>query len=153
MVNLGKCKDCGKPISKESTGRCKTCSNKSRRIYDIPRHQRITRKEYQKWYMKNIYHEKKKKIDKNYVQRLRKEVYDLLGNKCIKCGYIGLALQIDHVNDDGAKERKRFHCANATFLNHVLRKLKENSKEYQLLCANCNTEKEFERRGFNIRMA
>jgi uncharacterized OB-fold protein len=102
---LDDCKDCGRKISKGSI-RCITCSNKSRRKYDIPRWKRLNRIEYQKWYMKNIYREKKKESDRKHQWRIKGEIYELLGRKCTICGYTGLALQIDHVNNDGNKDNR-----------------------------------------------
>jgi len=150
MAWLTGCIECGKSVSKNSTGRCKTCSNKLRKKYpNLPRWKREDRKEYQREYMRTVYKEKKKELDRKYVSRLRREVLELLGNKCQQCGYSGLALQIDHVNNDGSSERKKFRSPNATFLNYVLRKIKtgSGSKNYQLLCANCNYIKELKRRG------
>jgi len=141
-----KCIECDKYISPKST-RCRTCSNHSR-ILDLPRWKRVGRKEYQRIYMKTVYYEKKKEADRKYVHRLKKELFGLLGNKCKQCGYSGQAIQIDHVNNNGSLERKKFPASNATFLNYVLRKVKADSKDYQLLCANCNIEKELLRRGY-----
>lgn len=69
---------------------------------------------------------------------------NLLGDSCITCGLEDKrALQIDHVNDNGAEERKGLSVAK--YYSIVLDKIKAGSKEYQLLCANCNTIKEWER--------
>ena len=65
----------------------------------------------------------------------------LLGSRCFTCGFSDVrAIQIDHVNGDGAAERK---AARGTMLYKPMLKLfTENPAEfalrYQLLCANCN---------------
>jgi len=77
--------------------------------------------------------------------KLRNEILILLGNKCINCGFSNRhALDIDHVNGEGCKERKSFKHS-LCYLLHILREVKSGSKEYQLLCANCNRIKKHER--------
>jgi hypothetical protein len=67
---------------------------------------------------------------------IRLEILRLLGNKCIRCGNTDFrVLQIDHINKNGTKERA---------IRKILREIKEGSKAYQLLCANCNWIKRFE---------
>jgi hypothetical protein len=51
------------------------------------------------------------------------------------------ALQIDHVNGGGTKERKIYNGQNRYAI--ILKRLLENSKEYQILCANCNWIKRY----------
>lgn len=65
-------------------------------------------------------------------------VFDLLGHACARCGFSDLrALQIDHVNGDGAKERGR----NQAFYKRILA---DDGGRYQILCANCNWIKRHE---------
>jgi hypothetical protein len=71
---------------------------------------------------------------------IKLEIYSLLGEKCVICGYQGTALQIDHVNNDGERRNS------ASYYYHVLKEIKDGSKRFQLLCANCNWEKEILRR-------
>ena len=96
---------------------------------------------YMKEYMKTVYHERKKDCDRNYQRKIKTEIRELLGNKCCICGYSGLALQVDHVNNNGAEERKK-HGAGSSYWCKILREVRNSSKDYQLLCANCNMEKE-----------
>ncbi len=71
-------------------------------------------------------------------RKKKKEVFKLLGDECVQCGFLDKrALQIDHVNGDGCKDRKS-KSNQLDYLRHVLRELKSGSKKYQLLCANCN---------------
>lgn len=89
------------------------------------------------------------------TQQYKEEIHRLLGDKCVKCGYIGLALQIDHVNGGGNKERGYYRGENKnpsrthssqSYYYRILMKIKAGSKDYQLLCANCNAEKELKRK-------
>ena len=78
--------------------------------------------------------------------RNRTEILQLLGSHCIRCGFSdSRALQIDHVNGKGCKERRKFHNSSLLYYRFVLRRIKEGSKDYQLLCANCNTIKKVEK--------
>jgi hypothetical protein len=86
-------------------------------------------------------------FQKSKRKKVREEIISLLGGKCIICGYSGLALQIDHVNGKGTEERKILgkgvkEC-NLKYLLFVLDKIKNGSKDYQLLCSNHNLEKYF----------
>ncbi len=83
-----------------------------------------------------------------YVERsrgIRDETIALLGGSC-KCGVSDRrALQIDHVNDNGAKERSSF-TSKSKYYSTVLDNIRNGSNDYQILCANCNAIKEYERR-------
>jgi 5-methylcytosine-specific restriction endonuclease McrA len=92
---------------------------------------------------------------KKYKRELREKVINKLGGKCAICGYAGPALQIDHINNNGYEERKKFYnnpiwnyCGCGTYYYKLYKKILSNDiKDYQLLCANCNIEKEMKRRG------
>lgn len=84
------------------------------------------------------------------AHRFREEIIRLLGGKCSnsKCqvlrGLVNpLCLQIDHVGGGGNKERKQYHTAES-YYRHVLTEIKNGSKAYKLLCANCNWIKRYE---------
>lgn len=75
---------------------------------------------------------------KNYRDRIRKETLDMLGGKCIQCGFADYrALQVDHINGGGHAERK----LQGYDVNIVFRNVRDNRDKYQLLCANCNVIK------------
>jgi hypothetical protein len=64
---------------------------------------------------------------------LRERVFNKLGARCSHCGFGDRrALQIDHINGGGSKNRKNF--SQTTFLKYVL----DNLGLFQILCANCN---------------
>jgi len=77
-----------------------------------------------------------------YDQRLRDIVLEMLGEKCVKCGFSDVrALQIDHINGGGHKEStERTRNKYIIIIESIL--AKEN--KYQLLCANCNWIKRVE---------
>ena len=63
------------------------------------------------------------------------------GLQCRRCGYDEYpALQIDHVNGGGRAELREFKD-NRKYLEHI----KQNPTNYQILCANCNWLKKYEK--------
>lgn len=87
---------------------------------------------------------RKSKIKRYYENK--KEIYNILGNKCIQCGFNDLrALHIDHVNGGGSKLRKISH----DLLYRIYKELLTGSKDYQLLCANCNMIKKYNENNYN----
>ena len=102
---------------------------------------------YQKFYRNNRERRKKeaanynkseagKKTHKKYYTKLKMSVFDILGFKCIKCGFNDIrALQIDHINGGGAKELKSF---TRNKYASILTNISNGSNQYQILCANCN---------------
>jgi len=83
-------------------------------------------------------------------EKLKRRAFSLLGDKCRICGYSDFrALQIDHINNDGVKERQIRKSNPPAFFNRILKSIKNKEGKYQLLCANCNTIKELERRKNN----
>lgn len=89
--------------------------------------------------------QKIKESQRKYHQKNREKLFDLLGNKCVKCGFSDKrALQIDHINGGGRGERIRYNTKD--FHKVVLKSLKKRENKYQLLCANCNWIKRYEKR-------
>ena len=87
-----------------------------------------------------------KDYQKTYLQKLRKSTIEALGGKCVRCGFTDRrALQIDHINGGGSKERKE-KGFNMEFHKHVLQSFLKKENKYQILCANCNWIKRFEQK-------
>ncbi len=75
-----------------------------------------------------------------HQQRIRQRLLDILGRKCVQCGFTDWrALQVDHVNGDGRRERIQLN--NVSKLFHAVL---ADPGRYQLLCANCNWIKRYE---------
>ena len=101
----------------------------------------------------NEYKEKKNYERKRYFEKWKNEIYKLLGDKCIKCGFSDKrALQIDHINGDGYLDKNK---RTLTYYKLVFLSIKNGEKRYQMLCANCNWIKRVEMkehyRGINDR--
>ena len=90
-----------------------------------------------KW--KELHREQVNAITRKYLRSLRIKMFDLLGqDKCVRCGFSDKrALQFDHINGGGVKERKSFGRDN-NMLCHYLRDPELARKTFQVLCANCN---------------
>lgn len=102
---------------------------------------------YQKsWIENNKDRIREKYRDSKQFRRIeqRKDLLESVGKtKCNKCGFSDWrGLQIDHINGSGVAEKKtgvsdtikRYKC-------HIMK----NKEKYQVLCANCNWIKRYER--------
>lgn len=70
---------------------------------------------------------------------VRESIHSMLGLKCARCGFDDpRALQIDHVNGGGRQEQVQNRLGGLSRGKLILGKILAGSKEYQLLCANCN---------------
>jgi hypothetical protein len=83
---------------------------------------------------------------KKRLLKFRLEILSLLGNKCVQCEESDFrCLQIDHVNGYGSKDRKTV-SAGIPYYIYLIKKIKNGSKDYQILCANCNWKKKYDNR-------
>lgn len=82
---------------------------------------------------------------RNTRKKIRLSIFDLLGFKCCRCGFDDIrALQIDHVNGDGSQHRA-IPGNSISYFKGILKKVMEGSKDFQILCANCNWIKRAEK--------
>ena len=78
---------------------------------------------------------------KKYAERRKISVFSMFNSKCAKCDETDHdILEIDHINNDGAEKRKSGDD-NSLYLK--LFSGKRTIDDLQLLCANCNAEKAF----------
>lgn len=94
----------------------------------------------------NEYFRKTNNYQLEQRHRIKSEIFVLLGGHCVECGYSGIALQVDHIHNNGKEEIKEQRTnpkkSSYTYWMFVLKKIKEGSKDYQLMCPTCNMEKE-----------
>ncbi len=103
---------------------------------------RNTRANYQRQWAKNN-PGKRRMVNRRHRRKLRRQVLQIMGNKCATCGYADWrALQIDHINGGGTKEHGKSGCC-TYYLKKVERSIMSNEQKYQLLCANCNQIKRY----------
>ena len=129
----GICTRCGTNKARIGKTLCQICQIK---------HDKVTKKSLSKRLLEDPFLKKRKyqqsQINlRRYSVKLKELVIKKYGGKCQCCGETEpIFLTIDHVNNDGAIERKkRREYGNS----HYRRLLNEDlSQNYQLLCRNCN---------------
>ena len=95
-------------------------------------------------YRKN-YRLNRKDYEREARQKIKKTVFDAMGGKCVKCGFTDYrAIQIDHINGDGAADKRSGNTNGNGYLIRVLDSFIKREGRYQLLCSNCNWIKRFE---------
>lgn len=104
-----------------------------------PSEQKISRKESLKRYSLSERGKiTSKKSQDAWYARTKGAIFGALGCMCNKCGFSDMrALQIDHINGDGAKHRAETGAANSYYAS-ILKSILAGEKKYQILCANCN---------------
>ncbi len=137
--NYDKCIRCGDTaIAHKGLGLCVTCYDKGRDRTNA--NSRASQSKYRRNNRQKI-----KESQRKYHLKKRQTLLDLMGNKCCKCGFDDKrALQIDHINGGGIKERKKYNTKD--YHRIVLKSIRNNEQKYQLLCANCNWIKRYENR-------
>ena len=92
--------------------------------------------------------DQKRVADFHYIrmwrQRQRMAIITKLGGKCVRCGFTDWrALQVDHINGGGTKERRQA-ISMRRYYKAILASIEVQTGEYELLCANCNQIKRYE---------
>jgi hypothetical protein len=84
---------------------------------------------------------KKRRLEAKHI------ILNKYGKSCVHCGFDDIrALQIDHIEDNGAEERKSLGGQKVSGANFYLYLIKQGLPEgYQTLCANCNNIKQWDR--------
>jgi len=121
---------------------CKSCAKKAKRISYLKKPE-IYREQRTKWRKENI--ERAKENARKYTKKLKIEAMSrVCGNETIKCNCCDETeikfLCIDHVNNDGKEDRKKYRTDQ---LYAKIKKMRSRLKMYQVLCYNCNMAKAF----------
>ena len=89
------------------------------------------------------------KYQRELQARHKQTIFDLLGGVCKHCGFSdSRALQIDHINGGGVKELNSIGNKRS-YYSRVIRSIQAGEGKYQLLCANCNWIKRWEKDELN----
>lgn len=123
---------------------CRICSHTANQKYRVRNHDQI-RKRSIEYYYKNravsAVRSRKVRIE------FRRKVLESLSKannqpqiSCSKCGFSDIrALEIDHVNSDGHKDKKLFNGYSSRYYSRFLNLPHEEIRgKYQILCSNCN---------------
>ena len=80
------------------------------------------------------------------TRKFRLQLFEVMGGaKCVRCGFIDIrALQFDHINGNGRKNRKQLKGSLGMYQYYATHP-EEARADLQILCANCNWIKKFER--------
>src|SRR3990167_10375303 len=90
--------------------------------------------------------DKVRAAQRKYSRNLRLQALEKLGSKCERCGFNDpRALQIDHINGGGVRERKKGTSQHVFYRSIV----NGERTDLQLLCANCNWIKRAERKEYS----
>ena len=129
-------------LKKKNCVICRECSNANGRIWRSENKSKA--KEYsRKWYRANPGHYHG--VTTKHRRKLRIETLAEYGGQCVKCGISDTdVLDIDHIYNDGAKDRKKNLFAYNLY--RELKKLGFPKDRHQVLCKNCNWKKEILRR-------
>lgn len=105
-----------------------------------------------KWMADPINRERMRELQRVWSKKQtferRMQVIQKFGGKCMTCGFSDWrALQIDHINGGGIKEfRDLYQMGKSRSRKYYYKALlTDTSGKYQLLCANCNWIKKYER--------
>ena len=93
--------------------------------------------------------EKLRTKEREVYTSLKDKIFDILGNKCSKCGFLDKrALQLDHIKADAYLEYKpgkhQRKLGTRSYYKMVFISLSNNENRFQILCANCNWIKKHE---------
>ena len=89
-----------------------------------------------RWYADRCDKQRRKEYQKQHTLGLKAQVYAAYGNKCACCREAeSLFLSLDHVNNDGAGNRK----SKAVLYRWLIKN--EFPSSFQILCFNCNLGK------------
>lgn len=100
---------------------------------------------YKEWRKRNP--ERSRVVARRADRKLREDVLRAYGGRCACCGTDYFPhLTLDHVNGDGAEERRRHHrpgsvLDNRPTLRRLRRQLPVLDPAFQVLCFNCNFAK------------
>lgn len=136
---------------------CKTCSKEKQRVYISKNREREKQRAsiyaqnnkekislYMKGYRKKNL-EKLRNYDKARIRALKENVVNHYGGKCACCGETILEfLSLDHINGDGARERRELFGSRSAGGWSIYRLIIKNNypkNRYQILCMNCNFAK------------
>lgn len=138
------CRDCNKVRSKANYEKNKVERKKNSRTYYAANREHYNAYDRERYHRTRKFQERNKEqvriATRAYMIRLRNTVIDGYGGSCSCCKEdTPEFLAVDHVNNNGAEERKS--TPHSTMLRKII---KDNfPSTYQLLCHNCNSAKGF----------
>ena len=79
--------------------------------------------------------------------KVKQTILGRYGSECVLCGFNDMrALQLDHLNDNGSEERKALGSQKFSGVKFYRYLIKQGLPDgYQILCANCNNIKQWDK--------
>lgn len=131
----------------------KRYNSAARLRYDTPKgkraRQRISARYYERHRRRLLAVQKRRRVsdpqfaarvsraDRTYVQKLKDQIFYVLGMKCACCGETTPAfLTLDHINGGGTQHRKKVGGNKAMYMEIIREGV--SKKKYRTLCMNCN---------------
>lgn len=132
------CREC-----KRIRGRASYRRNREKRLASVKAYYEANRSaklEYaKKWHQENL--DRVNVYRKKTALKLRSDVFEAYGGKCLCCGETTLLfLTIDHIDGDGNRHRKKVLGSHLKAGTHFYRWLRQNDypSGFRILCFNCN---------------
>ena len=143
----------------KKTSVCKSCINERQAItrknpkymYRFRKYQGVWMKKYRRTPKYKLWRAKSEVVRKEKAKLTKQQVMNYYGGKCACCGISEICfLSIDHINNDGFKEKDRLNCRTGEKIRNRYtggqlynRIIKNNyPKDLQIHCFNCNTAKQ-----------
>lgn len=137
----GLCSYCGKDKPVIGTKGCERCneiySNARKRYLSDPTKKKKARKTTIKWLKNNPAN--RREIAKKHYHKLKEIIFNHYGRKCVCCGESFEFLTLDHINNDGNEQRKKFKRSTYWQYRDIIDAGFPN--DLQPLCWNCNLAK------------
>lgn len=122
-------------------GKCRPCGNKASKASEKRHREERTKRRHMRYLKNPEFYKEKAKNERIKERTLALKAYGGEYPKCVCCGESQVEfLVLDHINNDGKIERKKYGTGNAYYRS--LRK-RGYPKGVQILCHNCNMAKEF----------
>lgn len=139
----GLCANCGSRPRYRGIILCKRCDIKNKAHQAVYRAKTTEHRKQRnrKWYLAT--RAVRRAVIKKRNEEVKRKVFDAYGGACQCCGESELVfLALDHVNNDGASERRSQKTGTAVGRGLYLRLIREGfPNTFQILCANCNWAK------------
>jgi hypothetical protein len=134
--DAGRCTECGKTTAPEGKRTCRVCRAAQKARYTGTRAERARRYHHE-------HREHKSQHYRNWSRGMRLRALAMYGSRCVCCEESNPAfLTFDHVNNDGAEQRRRLWGGSAGPRLYKWLVEQPVRLDIQIMCWNCNCAKQ-----------
>ena len=140
LKDRGICVYCSRVPASTNSLFCEPCREKNKKAKEKYQqtHKREQAVRMHDWYVRT--RSVRALVSKETAQKLKREIISAYGDKCKCCGVSEIVfLDIDHINNDGARHREELKRAGRNFYGWLKRN--HFPPGFQVLCKNCNWAK------------